>query len=300
MSKATLIAHKDTTRISEDALRLVPAPDFTASWRPYAHADVLDTIGRACSEAGLRITRKDYSANAKRTKMFGVWETESATVAGEGYNMALGIRSSIDKSAAVGICAGERVFVCDNLAFSSDVVMFRKHSGALSEEELYVIAKFALRSAMAKFEAFVKWHASLRDVHLNPRQRMLLTVAAMRSGVFAPSHFSDFYELFLASEAKYPGSLFGFHGAITEMHKHGSMLSVQDQNVRLNRFIRYEAPYVFYADAPLDDLDAIHAAGIQEAKNDEIKVQRSRRQLDWAERREIRNEVRRLQQGAGR
>ncbi len=42
--------------------------------------------------------------------------------------MSIGIRNSTDRSTPIGFAAGERVFVCDNLAFSSEVVVSRKHT----------------------------------------------------------------------------------------------------------------------------------------------------------------------------
>jgi len=40
----------------------------------------------------------------------------------------LGLRNSHDKSLPIGIAFGSRVFVCDNLAFSADHVIRRKHT----------------------------------------------------------------------------------------------------------------------------------------------------------------------------
>src|ERR1041384_4160845 len=40
----------------------------------------------------------------------------------------LGVRNSYDRSLAVGLTLGSRVFCCDNLAFSGEVTMHRKHT----------------------------------------------------------------------------------------------------------------------------------------------------------------------------
>jgi hypothetical protein len=44
------------------------------------------------------------------------------------YTDMLGLRNSHDKSLPIGIAFGSRVFVCDNLAFSADHVIRRKHT----------------------------------------------------------------------------------------------------------------------------------------------------------------------------
>jgi hypothetical protein len=48
--------------------------------------------------------------------------------------MAIGVRNSTDKSLPAGIAAGERVLVCDNLAFSAQIVVMRKHTRFIDEE----------------------------------------------------------------------------------------------------------------------------------------------------------------------
>jgi hypothetical protein len=47
--------------------------------------------------------------------------------AGE-VTLAVGVRNSVDKSFPLGFCAGSRVFICDNLAFRSELLIRRKHT----------------------------------------------------------------------------------------------------------------------------------------------------------------------------
>lgn len=45
-----------------------------------------------------------------------------------GVHLSVGIRSSLDKSLPLGWVGGNRTFVCDNLAFRSDLLVRRKHT----------------------------------------------------------------------------------------------------------------------------------------------------------------------------
>jgi hypothetical protein len=45
-----------------------------------------------------------------------------------GVNLCVGVRNSIDKSLPLGFCAGNHVFVCDNLCFRSELLVTRKHT----------------------------------------------------------------------------------------------------------------------------------------------------------------------------
>ena len=44
------------------------------------------------------------------------------------YEVVLGIRNAHNKRFAAGLACGSHVFICDNLAMSGDIVVFRKHT----------------------------------------------------------------------------------------------------------------------------------------------------------------------------
>jgi hypothetical protein len=60
------------------------------------------------------------------SRFFGTLDLKSPI--SEGISLAVGIRNSVDKSFPLGFCAGSRVFVCDNLAFRSELLVRRKHT----------------------------------------------------------------------------------------------------------------------------------------------------------------------------
>src|SRR5262249_47610898 len=71
-----------------------------------------------------------------------------APIAG-GVNLSVGVRNSIDKTLPLGFCAGNRVFVCDNLSFSAELLVNRKHTvnGGVRFRE-------AIAHAAGRLEAF--------------------------------------------------------------------------------------------------------------------------------------------------
>ncbi len=46
----------------------------------------------------------------------------------EGVTLSVGVRNSNDKKSPIGLCVGSRTYVCDNLAFSSEIVISKKHT----------------------------------------------------------------------------------------------------------------------------------------------------------------------------
>lgn len=253
MVEGTLVAHADTARVSEGIVRAEPRPEFTPTWHPYSHAEILDVMEKACQKRKIEIVRKEYSIR-KNSKMFGVWEVN---IGHSDFNFAIGIRNSIDKSHSVGLCAGERVFVCDNLLFRGDFILFRKHTSRLDFEELTLIADETLEAVYFKFEELVEWHESLRKLSLSREQASLLIVAAMRKEIIPPSKFSKFYDLYFGSESKYSKTLHGFHGATTELMRENNLLTIQSKNDQLCRFIDHEVPYLVGARWSFEKIDEL-------------------------------------------
>lgn len=95
-------------------------------WFPIGHAQVLDTTVSTLAGAGFNVARTRLAVSADNARFFGTLDLETAVATG--VHLAVGIRNSIDRSLPIACAAGSRVFVCDNLAFSSEIVVARKHT----------------------------------------------------------------------------------------------------------------------------------------------------------------------------
>lgn len=297
--EATLIAHADTARVSESVVRAAPAPEFTPTWRPYSHAAVLDCLAAACGELKLQPMRKEYSVTKSLNRLFGVWEI--AGVEDEDVRFAVGFRNSTDKHFAVGLCAGERVFVCDNLVFSSEFVLFRMHTGRLTERELTLIATEALQAVRARFDKLREWHNELRLVGLPAQHAALLTVAAMRKELIPPSHYPRFHALYFGDDSKYDQTLHGWHGAITELYSQQSLLTVQRKNSELNRFVDFEANAIIKAAGERRvAFTDISAEAVRKAGEAERRLRAATSDQTRTLRRQLRREARQAERAAAK
>lgn len=296
---ATLCAHKGTKRVSEEIVRAEAQPVFTDSWHPYSHGQVLDAIGLAVKDAGFKIERKEYSLSPGAL-MFGVWEVNRQD---EEERFAIGIRNSINKTMAVGLCAGQRVFVCDNMVFSSEFVLFRKHTGMLDEDEIVFMAREAVAQVVPQWDRIRAWHEGLKSTEINVQQTSVLTIAAMRQGLINPKQFDRWNELYYGNgkPSKYTPTLHGWHGATTELMNDIVLYRNSARQARLNDFIDHEVPILLSAEAgkktftfeKAEDRAAEAATEAKEerkgaarevAKEFRTKVQEARREKKAAER----------------
>jgi hypothetical protein len=57
--------------------------------------------------------------------MFGALQYRNTD---EDMGLSIGMRNSYDKTMSVGICVGAAIFICDNLAFTGQITILRKHT----------------------------------------------------------------------------------------------------------------------------------------------------------------------------
>jgi hypothetical protein len=125
-TNAKLIAHCGAKKISRLDLKELPTPPATDTFQPIAHSVLIEKLEEALSFRHISIQRDEYAVSKDGMKMFGLLELNADY---EGIRFAIGLRNANDKSMRVGMVAGYRIFVCDNMALSGDFKpMLAKHS----------------------------------------------------------------------------------------------------------------------------------------------------------------------------
>jgi hypothetical protein len=123
---AKLVLHCGARQVSREELDRVEPPPGTATWFPVKHSTVIDTVQQALAAAGFGVRRATFALQSGDHRMFGTLDLSSELA--PGVTLAVGVRNSANKSFPLGFCAGSRTFVCDNLAFRSDLTVTKKHT----------------------------------------------------------------------------------------------------------------------------------------------------------------------------
>ena len=126
MADGQLILHCGARQVERPELDLIEAPPPTDTWFPLAHRTVLDRVLTTLDSAGFTVKKQGFGLSKDNQRFFGVLDLQNEI--GGGVSLAVGIRNSTDKSLPIGFTVGSRVFVCDNLAFASDILVVRKHT----------------------------------------------------------------------------------------------------------------------------------------------------------------------------
>jgi hypothetical protein len=123
--------HAGANPVEYDALRALETPAATATHMPIPHFRVVDLIAHALGYYGHQVVEQHFGLTPDGMRFFGVLSLKSDYT---GYSDMVGLRNSHDRKFPVGVSFGSRTFVCDNLAFSGDHVIKRKHTANLKRD----------------------------------------------------------------------------------------------------------------------------------------------------------------------
>ncbi len=121
-----LVLHTGAQKAELDEVLAAAVPEATDTFKPIGHGVLLQEVVDAMDSFGLKVRDRAYSLAREGKRFFGLLE-----VAGHDkpdYGLVIGLRNSVDQSFPASVCTGSRVFVCDNLAFSAEVMINRKHT----------------------------------------------------------------------------------------------------------------------------------------------------------------------------
>lgn len=192
-----LISHVDTTRVPREALVTFPTPEPTSTHLPVPHHRLVDALHESLAMRHLGVVREDYAVSEDAMRFFGVLTLE---VEETGVRFAIGLRNSHDKTFAMGLIAGYRVVVCDNLAFyGMGVRIARKHTRRVEVEDTVAVAVDKIHRA---FEPMRRQIGFYRGSDLTDQGAKIVIYDAFIAGnLEAPKHLaSDVHRHYFAPE----------------------------------------------------------------------------------------------------
>ena len=158
---ATLCAHSGAVKISRGDLIHVPTPPRTLTFMPVAHSTLIDLIENNLTRRGFGILNSEFAIQEGKldgkalmgAKLFATLVLKHQT--SDDFAFALGLRAANDKSMAIELVAGCKVFVCDNMALCGEAdLLWRKHTSGLDRYTLRTAVDNGLTKAITRFGSF--------------------------------------------------------------------------------------------------------------------------------------------------
>lgn len=234
----TLMLHAGGWTASKADLAAVPVPAPTDSYCPVPYGRFIEEVELHVPRFGLTIRSQAFGLAREGRQMFGVLTCANGRPAGD-YALAIGLRNSYDRSLSVGLVAGTRVFCCDNLAFSGEAKMERKHTANVFRDLPDLIYRM-LSDVSALKNRTDQEIAAMKSLEILPMRADHLMVEAVRKQILPASRLPKVMDAWEAPkyEAFRPRSAWSLFNAFTEVQKDQSPRVQMDGSLRLMGMFR--------------------------------------------------------------
>lgn len=234
-SHGSLMSDGRTTRkITRPELAVLPVPPATDTFQPISHKQLVDALDEALALRRFQIVRSEFAASADGMKLFGLLEINAVM---EGVRFAIGLRNANDKSMRLGLVAGYKVQVCDNMMFQGDFnPLLAKHTRGLDLIEAVSIGIDRIHRGFAPLERAI---ATKRLTELTDDEARVLIYQAFLEEKFPISLIKDVHRNYFSPEWEdfRDRNLWSLENAFTESFKELNPLTQYQTTARLGRFI---------------------------------------------------------------
>ena len=209
------LLYAQSNLVSREQLMAISPPPATATWRPIAHGDLISALDRQLLVRGINIGKETFAIQREGARLFGVLDLTLES-SGE-FCAAMGIRTANDRSMALEIAVGVRVLVCDNLAFSGDLIALRrKHTVKF---DLNADLSRAVDRYQAHLTALQRTIAAAREAPIADEEAKGLIFEAFRYEIVPIRYFKQVAETYFNPAADMtdvqPRTMWGLHNAFT-------------------------------------------------------------------------------------
>ena len=235
-----LVVHRGGWEATKADLAAVPVPEPTESYFPVPYARYVEEVELHMPRFGLDVRSSEFALAREGAQMFGVLTCTNGYSATD-YALAIGLRSSYDRSLAVGATFGSRCFVCDNLAFSGEVSLSRKHTVNVFRDLPDLIYRMLsqVSSMRERMDAEI---AAMKARELQPLQAHHLMVEAIRANVLPASRLPKVIEAWEEPrhEAFASRTAWSLFNGFTEVLKTNAPRAQMEGSLRLSALFRRE------------------------------------------------------------
>lgn len=131
--RCNLLLHCGASAVSREELALTTTPRPTSTWRPISHLRLLQVVEKSLLAKSYVIQGQAHGLTHDGARYFGLLEIRASNPYSD-YRYVVGVRNSHDMRFSAGVVAGSQVLVCDNLCFSGEIQLARKHTPRIMQE----------------------------------------------------------------------------------------------------------------------------------------------------------------------
>ena len=184
MKELNLCLHAGGYKTSLEAVERVGTPAPVNRWHPIAHIDLHHCVEKAVTALNLRIVTQLHALARGGNHYFGLYQLANGHQ-NEDVGLILGTRNSHDKTFVAGVAAGDGVFVCDNLCFSSEIVLGRMHTANIVRD-LPIVCHKAVSMLSEKWTGMAQRVDAYKQHQLSHERAHDFIIRATDAGAIVP------------------------------------------------------------------------------------------------------------------
>jgi hypothetical protein len=127
MKSGNMILHCGAGFLSREELEKIQTPAATRTFQPIPHTLLVDQVKSALVSETIEVTNEAHSTTTDGMNYFGLLEVSNRS-RNDDFAYVVGLRNSHTFRYPAGLVIGAHVFVCDNLSFSGEIQVARKHT----------------------------------------------------------------------------------------------------------------------------------------------------------------------------
>jgi|TARA_R110000744_G_scaffold72420_1_gene145389 hypothetical protein len=211
-------------KVESEQLELVPTPEPTDTHTPIPHSLLADRTRDALGRAGFEITEEEHALGRGGLRYFGGFALKGEGIDGNDRKLVLGLRNAHDKSFAASVCIGNHMMVCENLCFSSDVKLARRHTVNILRD-LNTVLSSAVSRVVSHWTDMGKRIDAYKGSELSKERASDLVVDLAEMGAFpARSVYKAVQEFRNPRHEEFKGgTLWTLYNGVTEHLKGGDL-----------------------------------------------------------------------------
>jgi hypothetical protein len=211
-------------KVESEQLAKVSTPEATDTHTPIAHSLLADRTRNVLEKAGLEITEEEHALARGGQRYFGGFALKGEGITGDDRKLVLGLRNAHDKSFAASVCIGNSMMVCENLCFSSDVKLARRHTVNILRD-LNTVLSSAVSRVTSHWVDMGKRISSYKETEISRESASNLVVDLAEMGAFpARSVYKAIQEFRNPRHEEFKGgSLWTLYNGVTEHLKGGDL-----------------------------------------------------------------------------
>jgi hypothetical protein len=187
-----LILHCGANKVERPKLALVDTPKATETWFPVPHLKLLGQVERKLEASGLKIVQEAHALTHDGNRYFGLMEVRNGEQPDD-FGLVVGVRNSHDMTFPAGLVIGSRVFVCDNLSFSGEIKISRKHTKFI-DRDLPQLVEVAVGRLGDQRQLQEKRFLTYKAEEITDAEANDLVIQAMDARVLAASRIPEVLE----------------------------------------------------------------------------------------------------------